>query len=53
MSDTKILPCVCFGPFQDDRYGTGKRVHNQTMKGWRCTSCGREKDGPPAKKEGK
>lgn len=45
---TKIKLCECVSKFQDQKYGPGKRVHNQTMKEvgqkvvWRCTVCGRE-----------
>ena len=37
---TKILKCKCKHDYQDKRYGTDKRVHNETVKGWRCTVCG-------------
>jgi len=36
--------CTCKHPFQDKRYGKGKRIHNPTGKdGSRCTVCGAEK----------
>lgn len=47
--NTKVLPCGCIHLYQDNRYGTGKRVHNwvraSTKHGgkWRCTVCGRVK----------
>lgn len=28
--------------FQDERYGTGNRVHNRTAKGLCCTVCGKK-----------
>jgi len=36
-----IKPCTCEHKFQDERYGKGKRVHNELAenKGWRCTVC--------------
>lgn len=47
MSKVHILPCVCPHPFQDARYGNGKRVHNErggakksTVPEARCTVCG-------------
>lgn len=43
----KILPCECKNKYQDDTYGKGKRVHNQTAdktSTWRCTVCGKEKN---------
>lgn len=42
---TKVLPCTCQHPWQDQQYGHGQRVHN-SAKGkdgktvWRCTVCG-------------
>jgi len=39
MRVTKIIKCTCSHSFQDKRYGKGKRVHNETAKGWRCTVC--------------
>ena len=41
---TKKIACGCHHPFQDSRYGLGRRLHNQ-MKDparWRCTGCGTE-----------
>jgi len=29
--------------YQNEKYGWGMRVHNQTDKGQRCTVCGTEK----------
>ena len=53
-----IRPCTCRHPFQDQKYGTGLRVHNQmqVVKGapaqYRCTVCGHETEvrqaAPPA-----
>ena len=39
---TKIAPCTCAHEFQDRTYGRGQRVHNRTVKGYRCTVCRRE-----------
>lgn len=38
-----IRPCGCTHPAQDKWYGAGKRVHNPTAEGWRCTVCATEK----------
>ncbi len=47
---TKTFFCSCSNKFQDNKYGPGKRVHNQTkqntspnQRGWRCTGCAHEK----------
>ena len=42
-SGTVVKFCSCKSDFQDKRYGKGKRLHNVTTKGFRCTVCGREK----------
>jgi len=41
-----IMRCVsgCKSKFQDARYGKDRRVHNPTIKGFRCTVCGTERD---------
>lgn len=45
---TAVKPCTCVHPFQDERYGKGKRLMNSTQKEegnaqvFRCTVCGRE-----------
>jgi len=39
MENTKVIKCTCRHEFQDTKYGKGKRVHNKTKKGWRCTVC--------------
>lgn len=36
---SKVLPCTCQHAFQDRRYGTGRRLHNETKNGFCCTSC--------------
>jgi len=37
---SRIKKCNCKHSYQDKRYGKGKRVHNETIKGeWRCTVC--------------
>lgn len=46
-----LIVCDCHHPFQDERYGYGRRLHNDSrkdgnLKGWRCTVCGNMK--PPA-----
>lgn len=38
-----IRKCGCQHKAQDKKYGKQMRVHNKTMKGYRCTVCGREK----------
>lgn len=51
MSAMKILPCDCKHEFQDERFGKGKRVHNECKgtKGappkYRCSVCNKEKEG--------
>ncbi len=40
---TSVKSCDCLGcesTFQDKQYGIGRRLHNKSMKGWRCTVCG-------------
>ena len=44
---TRKIKCGCYHPWQDSRYGLGRRLHNQ-MKDpdrWRCTGCGTEHSG--------
>lgn len=36
---TKILPCKCQHPSQDELYGKQMRVHNKTASQYRCTVC--------------
>ena len=51
MSATKVLGCDCHHATQDEMYGAGRRVHNETLiKGavvgqfkWRCTVCQHER----------
>lgn len=56
---TKILSCTCSSGFQDNRYGTGNRVHNETVKkpdgtNFKCVVCGsRKKSGVAEKEENK
>jgi len=38
-----IKKCGCQHKIQDKKHGKQMRVHNKTMKGYRCTVCGREK----------
>lgn len=53
-----ILTCTCVHPYQESRYGPGKRVHNPTKDGkaWRCTVCRAEQtvagSGPAPKSKG-
>jgi len=35
-----IAPHACYSPQQDAIYGVGRRLHNSTVKGIRCTVCG-------------
>ncbi len=44
---TKIMHCSCHSEFQDETYGRGNRVFNETysgtkVSGYRCTVCGKE-----------
>ena len=41
---TRVLKCHCASDFQDKKYGKGKRLHNATVKGYRCTVCGQSKE---------
>jgi len=45
---SKIILCTCTHPYQDKKYGKGKRVHNPCGKGmsqsYRCTVCKKEND---------
>lgn len=51
MTPTKVCPCFCAHPFQDQVYGKGMRLHNQapgkggkqTPNRYRCTVCKSEK----------
>jgi hypothetical protein len=41
----KVMACTCAHDFQDQRYGTGNRLHNpRKMGAYACTVCGRLKD---------
>ncbi len=42
-TNCKIIKCKCKHDYQDEKYGKGNRVHNPTVKGYRCTVCGDEK----------
>jgi hypothetical protein len=37
---TTIRQCSCKHNYQDKKYGDNNRVHNEGMKGDRCTVCG-------------
>lgn len=38
-----IHKCTCNHEYQDEKYGQGKRVHNEGVaKKIRCTVCGKE-----------
>jgi len=45
---TEVKKCTCIHKFQDEIYGVGRRVHNQSLKDrtvrWRCTVCGDVKE---------
>ena len=47
-SSANTFPCIanCVSPYQDAKYGKGKRVMNPTKssagKGYRCTVCGKD-----------
>jgi hypothetical protein len=49
MSQTRIIPCTCSHSYQDRKYGSQMRVHNETKAGpqqppgHRCTVCGNVK----------
>lgn len=38
--ESTVHTCRCTHPGQDALYGPGKRLHNQTKNGRRCTACG-------------
>ena len=43
---TAIIQCTCKHEFQDNRYGPGKRLHNELGvpkdgNHYRCTVCGK------------
>ena len=48
---SKAIKCTCVHEFQDQNYGMGMRLHTKvkqkvsTDKTWRCTVCGKERDG--------
>jgi len=46
---TEIKKCTCIHVAQDDIFGKGYRVHNQSLRDrvvkWRCTVCGDVKEG--------
>lgn len=44
--DTRILKCDCKSSYQDEKYGSGKRVHNVKKggKSCRCTICKKDKN---------
>ena len=55
-----ILWCECkktlAADWQDEEYGEGNRVHNETkqnappaQRGWMCTCCGKVKSNAPKK----
>ena len=45
MSHAVTKPCTCEHKGQDKLHGKGRRVHNETNNGWRCTVCSSEKLG--------
>lgn len=40
--ESTVRTCGCANAWQDKEYGNGRRLHNQTTKGYRCTVCGTE-----------
>lgn len=38
----RIYKCSCSHEYQDKLYGSGMRVQNVTVKGYRCTVCSQE-----------
>lgn len=48
-----IKKCGCTHPWQDKRYGKGKRVMNKTTKDgvYRCTVCSKESGGGDFKRK--
>lgn len=38
-----VKQCDCAHDYQDAKYGKGKRVHNPSAKGYKCTVCGKLK----------
>lgn len=38
-----VFDCTCENEYQDKVYGKHKRVFNDTLKGYRCTVCKKEK----------
>jgi len=45
-----VRNCDCPHAFQDERYGKGRRVHNDFAKGIRCTVCNKDKTSDKEKK---
>ena len=41
VKDARILECSCSHAYQDKKYGIGRRVHNPTKNGYKCTVCGK------------
>lgn len=37
----KTMICTCEHKYQDKKLGVSKRYYNETVKGWRCTVCGK------------
>lgn len=48
---SKPIKCTCVHSFQDQTYGLQMRLHSKmkqnvsTDKNWRCTVCGKEREG--------
>lgn len=38
---TSVVQCDCKHEFQDKNYGKSKRLANNTLKGYKCTVCGK------------
>lgn len=43
LGHTVVRPCTCASAFQDERYGSGQRVHNVGKEHVYCTVCGTSK----------
>lgn len=37
-----VKKCTCKHEYQDKKYGKNNRVFNVTVKGYRCTVCGKD-----------
>ena len=51
MTETSVKLCSCTHPYQDKKYGKGKRVHNKGSDDWKCTVCGSSKSQTGAERD--